>query len=121
MLAMGCEDVCLVRRMNLVGEVEIKSFNDFGWTVSNREDAAGRLLSAPAKQMRKEHSEETQAMLENLPAHEKQLGTFKALCDFNGKLMKARLKKVITCHLNITRKPSFARLEFIPVATRLSG
>ena len=92
MLAMSCQDVDLVRRLALVGEVWHKSA-DHGFTVSNRAAEATRLLAEPAKTKGKELFDEDAVKLQHLPQFEQSLGSFKALCDYNGKIMKARLKK----------------------------
>ena len=95
MLAMGCQDVDLVRRMNLVGVVEHKNKKD-GFTVSNQPEEFDRLLASDGKAKRKEAFDENKAKLQHLPDFEKNvLGSFAKICEHNGKIMKARLKKGI--------------------------
>ena len=95
MLAMGCQDVCLVKRMGLVGVMEHRTGSHLGFTVSNREDMAKRLLGDSGKAKRKEGYEENAEKLKWLPEFEKSLGSFAAICKHNGKIMKARLKKKV--------------------------
>ena len=91
MLAMGCQDVDLLRRMNLVGVVEHVSKND-GFTVSNRQEEFEGLLASDGKSRRKAKLDENKAKLKYLPDHEKKLG-FAAICRHNGAIMHARLDK----------------------------
>ena len=69
MLAMGCQDVDLVRRMNLLGAVEHKNKMD-GFTVSNQPEEFDRLLASDGKAKRKEADAENQAKLPHLPDFE---------------------------------------------------
>ena len=81
MLAMGCQDVDLVRRMNLLGAVEHKNKMD-GFTVSNQPEEFDRLLASDGKAKRKEADAENQAKLQHLPDFEKnELGSFAKICE----------------------------------------
>ena len=77
MLAMSCQDVCLIRRLGLVGETWHNSA-DNGFTVSSRSTEATRLMGLSAKDKRKEAFDENKAKLQYLPYFEKSLGSFKA-------------------------------------------
>ena len=58
MLAMGCQDVDLVKRMWLIGGMEHRSGNH-SFTVSNRPEESKRFLcNSGAKQKRKEKGQE---------------------------------------------------------------
>ena len=94
MLAMGCQDVCLVRRMALIGVVEKRTGN-YGFTVSNRENQAKRFLGNSAKAKRKQAWEENAEKLKWLPEYERSLGSFKEICNHNGRIMKTRLRQKI--------------------------
>ena len=78
---MGCQDVDLVRRMNLLGAVEHKNKMD-GFTVSNQPEEFDRLLASDGKAKRKEADAENQAKLQHLPDFEKnELGSFAKICE----------------------------------------
>ena len=95
MLAMGVQDVDLVRRMALIGSMEWRS-GSTSFTVSNRPEEAKRLLSASsAKQKRAEKGKENDEKLKWLPEYEKSLGSFAKICDHNGRIMKLRAQNKI--------------------------
>ena len=76
MIAMGCQDADLVKRMWLIGSLELRSDSN-SFTVSNRPDEAKRFLcDKSAKQKRAEKSKENAEKLKWLPAYEKSLGKF---------------------------------------------
>jgi len=95
MLAMGCQDVDLVKRMWLIGSLELRT-SENAFTVSNRPEEVDRFLNRKgAQQKRKEKSKENAEKLKWLPEYEKNLGCFWKICDHNGKIMKKRAKKKI--------------------------
>jgi len=95
MLAMGCQDVDLVKRMWLIGCMEHRS-GSTSFTVSNRPEEVRRLLSARgAKEKRAEKGKENDEKLKWLPEYEKFLGSFAKICDHNGRVMKLRAQNKI--------------------------
>ena len=92
MLGMSCQDVDLVRRLNLVGVVRLVNAQT-SFTVSNREGESSRLMGLPAKQKRKEAAEETACKMANLGPRERALGSYDKISTHNKKIMQARLKK----------------------------
>ena len=66
--------------------------------MGNRPEEFDRLLASDGKAKRKEAFDENKAKLQYLPDYEKNgFGSFAKICDHNGRIMKARLKKGIWC------------------------
>ena len=76
-----------------------------GFTVSNG------FLASDGKAKRKEAFDENKAKLQDLPDYEKNvLGSFAKICEHNGRIMKARLKKGIWCVQPTHHSPREARV-----------